>query len=66
MFGAAGMLVPLAVALAIFGAISPSAIPLCFYPQEKQKIVCPTEEVHLTPADAKLPAAAVRSTSTRT
>jgi hypothetical protein len=53
MFGAAALLVPLAVALAIFGAVNPSAIPLCFYPQEKQKIVCPTEEVHLTPADAK-------------
>jgi hypothetical protein len=27
------------------------AIPLCFYPQELQKVMCPTEEVHLDRAD---------------
>jgi hypothetical protein len=50
MFGAAALLVPLAVALAIFGASRPDAIPLCFNPQELQKVVCPTEEVHIPPA----------------
>lgn len=52
MFGAAGLLVPLAVGLAFFGAKQPDAIPLCFFPQELQKVVCPTEEVHLDLADA--------------
>jgi hypothetical protein len=51
MFVAAALLLPLAVGLAIFGASRPDAIPLCFYPQELQKVVCPTEEVHLSQAD---------------
>jgi hypothetical protein len=53
MFVAAGLLLPLAAALAIFGASRPDAIPLCFYPQELQKVVCPTEEVHLDRADVE-------------
>ena len=53
MFGAAALLVPLALLLALFGASRPDAIPLCFYPQELQKVVCPTEEVHLSPADTE-------------
>jgi hypothetical protein len=46
MLGAAATLVPLAVALAVFGAVRPTAIPLCFFPVEKEKVVCPTAEVH--------------------
>ena len=57
MFGAAALLVPIAISLAVFGAFRPDAIPLCFNPVEKQKVVCPTQEVPApTPAD---PAVAV-------
>lgn len=52
MLAAAALLVPLAIGLAIFGANRPDAIPLCFNPQELQKVVCPTEEVHLPQAQA--------------
>lgn len=45
MFIAAGLLVPIAIGLAIFGFVRPDAIPLCFNPVEKAKVVCPTEEV---------------------
>jgi hypothetical protein len=47
MFGAAALLVPLAFGLAVFGAIRPDAIPLCFNPVELEKVVCPTEEVEM-------------------
>jgi hypothetical protein len=47
-FIATALLVPVAIGLAIFGAAYPTAIPLCFYPEEKQKVVCPTEEVPVT------------------
>ena len=45
MLGAAALLVPIAIGLAVFGAFRPDAIPLCFNPVEKQKVVCPTQEV---------------------
>jgi len=45
MFSATAALVPLVVALALFGLARPTAIPLCFNPVEKQKVVCPTAEV---------------------
>jgi hypothetical protein len=51
MFGAAALLVPIAFALAVFGALRPDAIPLCFNPVELQKVVCPTEEVQMTASD---------------
>jgi hypothetical protein len=51
MFVAAGMLVPLVVALAVFGFARPTAIPLCFNPVEKNKVVCPTAEVPFTPPE---------------
>jgi hypothetical protein len=52
------LLVPIAVGLALFGASQPTAIPLCFYPEEKQKVVCPTEEVPVVTAGASGPEAA--------
>ena len=62
MFGAAALLVPIAISLAVFGAFRPDAIPLCFNPVEKQKVVCPTQEVPApTPAD---PAVAVADIDT--
>ena len=48
MYGTAAVLCPLAVLLALFGASRPTAIPLCFFPEEKQKVVCPTEEIRVT------------------
>ena len=48
MYGTAAVLCPLAVLLALFGASRPTAIPLCFYPEEMQKVVCPTEEIRVT------------------
>ena len=45
MFSASAALLPLVAALAIFGFVRPTAIPLCFNPVEKSKVVCPTAEV---------------------
>lgn len=42
MFSVAAVLVPLAAALALFGLARPTAIPLCFYPEERAMVVCPT------------------------
>jgi hypothetical protein len=67
MFVAAGMLVPLVAALAIFGFARPTAIPLCFNPVEKNKVVCPTAEVPFvspTPSPAPTPTPTSTSTST--
>jgi hypothetical protein len=42
MFSVAAVLVPMAAALALFGLARPTAIPLCFYPEERAMVVCPT------------------------
>jgi hypothetical protein len=48
MFSVAAVLVPLAAALALFGLARPTAIPLCFYPEERQMVVCPTATERVT------------------
>lgn len=42
----------LAGGIAVVGAQEPAWIPLCFAPQTLDKVVCPTEETALEPADA--------------
>lgn len=48
--GATTVLVVVAIAIAATGFIWPDAVPICFHPEDKGKVVCPTAE---TPADEK-------------
>lgn len=36
---------PFAVAAGALGAFQPTAVPLCFYPEEQQRVVCPFNSV---------------------
>lgn len=48
LFGAATLMLVVAVSLGVLGALRDDLIPLCFVPDEK--VVCPTEETALAPA----------------
>jgi len=45
------LIVPLVIFLGLLGWANPEALPLCFFPVEKEKVVCPTVEVHITAGD---------------
>ena len=45
------ILVLISVALALWGWFRPKDLALCFYPQELNKIVCPTDESPFNPAN---------------
>jgi len=59
------VILPLAISLALLGRLDDDAIPLCFFPVEKQKVVCPTEEAHLEPLDYRPPSAAANEDTSK-
>jgi hypothetical protein len=56
-------LLVLAIGVAVVGAKQPAWIPLCFAPQTLEKVVCPTGETALTPADSEAETAATGPTA---
>ena len=45
------LIVPIALGFAVLGWRNPDAVPLCYFPVEKAKVVCPTDEVPVVPGD---------------